>query len=115
MKLFAILTIISFCIGFYSSFHMNFAPKQPVNDENVILREILNNFLKTYFRDDNIFVSLIILPSKWEKNRDFFFGMFSKQASTEFSYNNLNKLDSLTRDNRNPLNIIVVDDSEQLR
>lgn len=116
MKLCMILATISFCIGFYSCLYIDSALNQPVDDESVVLKQIITNFFTKYFSDDQIFVSLIILPSKRDQNRDFFYSLFNNnQASAEFSYNILDKLHHTTQDNRNSLNLFVIDDSKQLQ
>lgn len=109
MKLCIILATISFC----SCSFFDLAQNQPENDEKVILGEILNNYIRKYFIDGH-FVSLIILPSEREQNRDIF-NSFSNRESTGFIYNILDKLDNTTRDSRSSLNLIVVDESKQLQ
>lgn len=114
MKLFLISLTISLCIEFNSCSHIGLVQNQPANDENVVLREIITNYLKAYFSDD-LFVSLIILPCEKEPIQDFFYSLFHNQVSTEFSYNILDKLDNAMRENLKPLNLIYVDDSKQLQ
>lgn len=110
------MATISLYTGACLCFRFNFAVNQPENNENEILREIINNFLRKYFTDDPIFVSLIIFSSKGEQNRDFIHSLFNNnKAWTEFSHTILDKVDNTTRGNRNPLNLIVVDDITQLR
>lgn len=115
MKLCMILATISFCIGIYSCSYIDRALNQPVNDESVVLNQIITNFFTKYFSDDQIFVSIIIVPSKRDQNRDFFYSLFNNQASAEFSYNILDKLHHTTHDNWNSLNLFVIDDSKQLQ
>lgn len=114
MKLFTILMTISLCMGIHSCFLFNFTLNPLGNDESIVLREIISKYIEKYFSDNHL-VSLIIFPSKTDLNLNIFKNLFNIEASIEFNHSIPDKLDSTMRDNRNPLNLIVVDHCKQLK
>lgn len=95
----------------------HFRIEQSDTEESVVLGEIITNYLIKYFSEDQIFVSIILLPSKKDRNNfeeDFFANLFDNPALTEFAHSTLNKLDNTIRGHRNAFNIIIVDGSESL-
>lgn len=90
MNLPVIFIIIFLCAGSVSCFQIDFDLTKPSSDKNIILRDIITNYLKKYFNDAEIFVS-IILPSSEKAEHDFL-DVFSNDARMQtFTFNILDK------------------------
>ena len=118
MNFLRILLICTISIGFALSSRSHFEIEQSNTDESVILGEIITNYLIKYFSDKQIYVSIVLAPSKFDKfnfQEDFFVNLFDNPQLTEFAFSNLDSLDNTVQDHRNAFNMIFVDDSESLR
>lgn len=86
--------------------------------ESGIFAKIISNFLKKYFSDGQIFVSIVFPSLEKEKHhflQDLFANLFNDPTMEMFACNFLNKLDNSTHENRRTFNLILVDDSESLK
>lgn len=96
---------------------VNFHVEQSSADDSVVLGVILTNFLIKYFRDDSIFVSIVLGPSKPNQTyltEDFFDELFDDAALTEFAYNVCYNLNNTISDRHYSFNIIFVNDFQSL-
>lgn len=110
--------LLSFCVGCLSSTRIDLALDQSVTDQSVILGTIIINYLRNHFSDENIYISIIILPFKKEQNqiwRNFHNYFIDNIVVDGFAYNILNNLDSTARDNWNPFHLIFVDDISAIK
>lgn len=115
MNLYTILIIISLYVGPWLCLHSNFAVIQAPRNESVILKEIITNYLQKYFRDAQIYVSIIFSPSengKYSFLDEFFTSPFDRPMQAQ---NILNKLDNSIRENRNAFNLILVNNIKSLQ
>lgn len=111
------LIAILFCVAFATSSQHSFVIDQSATDESVVLGEILTNYFIKYFSDEQIFISIILPPSKKAKNHfssDFFVELFDDPALAEFAYSTLDRLDDSIRDHRRSFNLIITDDWNSL-
>lgn len=118
MNLLAISSFFLFFVGFLWCSRVDLAVNQPTFDDSVILGKIISNFLKKYFSNNKIFVSIIFSADGKEQNRfwnDFTSNLVGIAASTGFAYNVLDKLDNATRDNMNQFNLFIVRNSTVLQ
>lgn len=118
MNLVAISVLLSLCDGFVWCSHIDLALKQSMLDESVIPGKIINNYLGKYISNSEIFVSVIVSPSREEQNRfrdDFSYNLVNAVASAGFAYSVLNKLNNDTGHNWNAFNIILAHDSTALQ
>lgn len=117
MNLHAIFIIIFLCAASVSCSQSDLAVIKPSSNNSVILSEIIANYLKKYFRDAEIFVSIILSTS--EKNQhfldDFFIHFFNDPRMKMFSFNILDKLDRIIHENRHAFNIIFANDADSLQ
>lgn len=117
MNFFRILFICTISIGVALRSHDNFKIEQSDTDESVILGEIITNYLIKYFSDEQIFVSIVLAPSKTDQSdfqEDLFVNLFDNPQLTEFAASTSDGLDCEVRDRRNAFNLILVDDSKSL-
>lgn len=94
-----------------------FMIEQSSDDDAIILRKILMNYLTKYISDDRIFISVVIGPSEKQPNQfhlNFFEWFLNDLTSSNFAYSLLYKLDNTTCDIRSAFNLIFVRDSESL-
>lgn len=85
--------------------------------EQLILAEIITNYLIKYFSDEQTFVSMILAPSEKDQQyfyEDFFKDLFDHPTLTEFPHNIQYHLDNAVRDHRSAFNIIFIDSSESI-
>lgn len=118
MNLFRYLLICATSIGFILSSRSYFEIEQSNTDDSVILGEIVTNYLIKYFRDEQIYVSIVLPPSKYDQfnfQEDLFVNLFDSPQLTEFASSTLERLDNTVQDHRNAFNMILIDDSESLR
>lgn len=85
-------------------------------DEIEILSDIITNYFKTYYSDQQLFISIILAPSiaYYGFHDDFFDKLFDDPALPEFPHNILNRMDATSRDHTNAFNIILIDNSKSL-
>lgn len=118
MNLKSLFVISAIGIGFVLCSRIDFVWKQPSIDENVIVGQIINNFFRTYFRNNEIFIAVIVSRSENEHNHiqnDLVDLLVLDLTSAGFAYSILNQLGNNTRDNRKPFYLILVDDGEELQ
>lgn len=115
MNLCIIFVVFSLGADFLSCSHIESVLHEPKIDDSVMAGEVIRQFLGKYFKNDQIFISIISLPSKNWNKADFFINLPENQASSRFAYNILDKLDDTLRDNRHSFNLILVEDCKQLR
>lgn len=97
--------------------YVNFEIKQSGLNKCVILSKIIGNYLTTYFRDENILVSIITDPSAANRShfqKDFFLNLFDNLAVDKFNRNSLNALDTSIHGYRNAFNLILIDNMDML-
>lgn len=121
MKLRAIFIIVSLLWGgcvwcMRDALNMS----QPLSGESAIVGQIISNFLKTYFSDEKMFVSVILVaPGSEHLNRsfrmDFSHNVIDSVVSAGFAYNVLDNLDNDTHSNQNAFNLIIAHDGVELR
>lgn len=95
----------------------DFAPIEPSNDKNVILTEIITNYLNNYFSDVGIFVSIILPSSEKDKHflDNFFIHFFNDPRMKIFAYNVLDKLDSKIRKWGQAIHLIFVNNTNSVQ
>lgn len=113
-----LILLTSYFLQFAFCLMSNSIKNQSSDDEIVMLRKIIDNYLTKYFGDNQVFVSIICPPS--EKNQynilDDFFANLSEESSIKtFDHNILSYLDSSARGNRDSFILILIDDSKLLR
>lgn len=117
MNLIQILTILS--IGAVTSLHEDYVTNIAITNENVILAKIITNYLTKYFRDDPIFVSIVLEPSNEARKYsigDLFISLFACSTTfTEFTYNILSELSNISRGRKHAFNLILIDESKSLK
>lgn len=113
MKFYTIFTTVSFCVGCASCWCCNSIANQASDENSAILAKILANFLKRYFSDEKMFISIVQSPpARYDGNHsheEFFNNLRNDSVFTGFAFNILDKLDSSTPNNRNTFNVILVD------
>lgn len=117
MNLHIILTILLSSITFALSTPSAFDINQSTTNGSIILKNILTNYLRKYFSDEKMFVSIIIpsVNKQWNTSEaDFFDNLFNDSILTDFSYNVLDTLNGSVCDNKNAFNLILVDDIKSL-
>lgn len=117
MNIFRIFLLCSISIGFALNSPENFEIEQSDTDESVILGEVITNYLIKYFSGVQMFVTIILGPSKIDQSNfqeDLFVNLFDDPQLAEFTSSTLDKLDNEVRDHRNAFNLILVDDSISL-
>lgn len=112
-----ILTIVS--IGAAASLHKDLITNLDVANESVILAKVINNYLMKYFRNDPIFVSIVLEPSNEPRKysyADLFVSMFACSTTfTTFTYNILSELSNISRGRKHAFNLILIDESKSLK
>lgn len=114
MNLPVIFIIVFLCAGSVSCFQSDFDLTKPSSDKNIILRDILTNYLKKYFNDAKMFVS-IILPSSEKAEHDFLDVFLNDPRMQMFTFNILDKLDGIIHENRHAFNLIFAHDTDSLQ
>lgn len=113
------LVIVLSSLGFTFLLRDNFVENQSLSNDNdsVILRNILKNYIQKYFSHKKLFVSINISPNdKWKNHygNDLFNNFFIDSILTNFSYNVLSTLNGSVSGNHNAFNLVLVDESTQL-
>lgn len=118
MNLYTFAIIISLCAESTLCFQNDITTSQPSSGESVILGKIIRNYLKKYYSDAKIFISIIFPSSKKGNQRffdDFFINFFNDPKMEMLDRNILSKLDNSIHENRLAFNLILVEDSESLQ
>lgn len=118
MNFLRILLICTISIGFALNSPSHFQIEQLITDESVVLGEIITNYLVKYFSSKQIYVAIVLAPSKYDQfnfQEDLFVNLFDDPQLSEFGSSNLDRLDNTIRKFRNAFNMILIDDSESLR
>lgn len=85
--------------------------------EQIILTEIITNYLKKYLSRAHIFLSLIVAPSQGDQrlfHEEFIKNLLKHPTLMEFSNNILNYLNKAIRHYRNTFNIVFIDSSKSI-
>lgn len=91
--------------------------ERPKTSNAIILSEIITNYVVKYFSKEKYSVTLVLKSLKNDEfhfEEEFFDHLFNQLDQAEFSHNIIDKLDNTTYDNRNALNLILVDDCDSL-
>lgn len=116
MNLCVIFMIFTLCAGYLWCSRINSAIDQ-TTDEKFILAKIISNFVKKYFSNDKVYVSVIISPHQKEPNafgNDFLYSLLDSLTMVGFAYNVFDKLGN-TRNTRDPFYLILIDDYRALK
>lgn len=95
----------------------NFDIKPSRDDESVVLRKILINYIVKYFSEDQIYISIVVGTSTKERiyfHDDFFYNLFHDPKMENFTYNVLDGLDDTVRDKRSAFCLILTADTKSL-
>lgn len=115
MRFSQIFYIISFWNTIALSFRNELFVNRSANDESTVLADIVSNFLIKYFKDDQIYLS-IIPPFRNEESYffdDFIFKLFENLALKNLPHSILHKLDGKVR-YKHSFFLIFISDNESL-
>lgn len=108
--------IIIFLFIYFWSIECNFENISKDNDE-IILTEIVSNYLYKYFINKDLFLSIVSSLSSLEKmhlHEDISSNLMVHSKLTNFSYSISNGIDEMQPGNMNSFNLILIDKSVSL-
>lgn len=108
-----LIVFVKYAFGLTGDFKI----QQNEISEQIILAEIITNYLIDYFSDEQIFLSMIIVPSERDQqyfHEDFFKDLFDHPTLTKFPHNILNYLDNRVRDHKSTFYMIFIDSSKSI-
>lgn len=104
-------------IAFSLASSKSIAIENSSSEKSIVLSEIIAKYLINYFSVEETFVSIILAASNNDQlyfQNDLFAHLFKNPSINGFTHNVLNKMDVASRNHRNTINLIFIDDIKSL-